>query len=259
MVKYNLLTISNARKMGIKRVLWAFSLMICAALLSIFYNHQTTGVFSKIERQLPIYSVGTKDKKVALTFDVGDGSTIKTLEVLDKCNAKATFFVLGVWVDRYPGELKEIDKKGHEIGNHSNTHPDMTKLNSSEIIKDVSITDGKILSLINKTPSLFRFPSGAYNDQAINTIIKTGHTAVQWSVDSIDWKALNADDEYKRVIDNVKPGSIILFHTNGKYTLGNLPKIIAYLRKEKYTFVKVSDLVYKNNYYIDYSGKQIQN
>jgi peptidoglycan-N-acetylglucosamine deacetylase len=259
MVDFVLLNIVNARKTSIKRVLWAFGLMICATLLSIFYNHQNVSVFFNGHRELPIYSVNTKEKKIALTFDVGDESTIKILNLLDKYNIKATFFLVGSWIDRYHEEVKEIDKRGHEIGNHSNTHPDMTKLSSSEIVKDISINDAKVLSLTSKIPVLFRCPSGAYNNSVIETVKTTGHICVQWSVDSIDWKALNAENEYERVVKNVKPGSIILFHNNGKYTIDNLPKIIAYLKKQEYNFVKVSDLIYKDNYYIDYSGKQIHN
>ncbi|MGK0467928.1 MAG: peptidoglycan/xylan/chitin deacetylase (PgdA/CDA1 family), partial [Clostridium sp.] len=81
---------------------------------------------------------------------------------------------------------------------------------------------------------------------------------IQWDVDSIDWKEQGAEIEYKRIVEKTKPGSILLFHNNAKYTPENLPKILDYLKAEGFEFVRISDLIYKDNYYIDVAGKQIQ-
>lgn len=212
-------------------------------------------------REIPIYCVDTNEKKVAITFDVslGDEYIEKILNILDKYNVKATFFVVGDWVDRNPDKLKEIYEKGHEIGNHSNRHPDMTKISNERIIEDININDAKIRNIVGVGTELFRCPEGAYNDRVINVVKKSGYYCIQWDVDSIDWKEQGADIEYNRVIKKVKPGSIILFHNTAKYTPENLPKIIKKLKEEGYSFVKVGDLIYRNNYKLDNEGKQISN
>lgn len=228
-------------------------------MASIFYNYKVTGVLYIVNRKLPIYCVDQKYKKIAISFDAswGADNTQKILDVLDKYNVKATFFLVGAWVDNYPDLVKQLDKSGQEIGNHSNMHPDMTKISRDKIIKEIAVDDVKISNLIDKQTVLFRCPSGSYNDSVIQTVAETNHYCIQWDVDSLDWKEQGADLEYKRVINKVKPGSIILFHTNAKYTPDNLPKIIEKLKNEGYKFVKVGDLIYKENYKIDYSGKQI--
>ncbi len=132
----------------------------------------------------------------------------------------------------------------------------MTKEN---IIKDLEIANAKILSLTGESPKTFRFPSGAYNDASMEAIESLGVKAIQWDADSVDWKANGADIEYKRIIEKAKDGSILLFHNDGKYTPENLPKIIEKYQSMGYEFVKVSDLIYSDNYYLDHTGKQMLN
>jgi polysaccharide deacetylase family sporulation protein PdaB len=228
---------------------------------SIFINYKDTGVFLNVNRKLPIYSVDTKEKEVAISFDVswGDDNINKILDILDKYNVKATFFIVGGWIDDNPDKVKEIYMRGHELGNHSNMHPDMTKISSNKIIEDINICDAKIMKITGTETKLFRFPEGSYNESSMQAVEQTGHIPIQWNVDSIDWKEQGADIEYNRVINKTKPGSILLFHNNAKYTPENLPRIIEKLQSEGYKFVKVGDLIYKDNYHIDYEGKQIQN
>lgn len=239
--------------------LGALALIVVVALVGVcLYNYKNLGVFG-IKRKLPIYSVDTKEKKIAISFDAswGADNTLKLLDTLDKYKVKATFFLVGRWVDEYPNETKEIFKRGHEIGNHSDKHPTMTKLSREDMIKEISNCDAKLMSLTGKGTTLFRCPEGAYNDSVIETVEGTNHYCIQWDVDSIDWKAQGAELEYERVIKKVKPGSIVLFHNNAKYTPENLPRILEKLKSEGYKFVKISDLIYKDNYEIDHTGKQI--
>ena len=163
-----------------------------------------------------------------------------------------------MWADDFKDIVKEIDKRGHEIGNHTNKHPNMTVISKERMLKDIEIADAKILDITGKNTSLFRFPEGAYNDLAIETVESTGRKCIQWDVDSIDWKSHGADVEYERVIKNVKPGSIILFHTDVKYTPQSLPRILETLNSQGYKFVTVSELIYKDNYDINIEGKQIK-
>lgn len=244
-----------------KRKYIYLGLLLITIISSLIYSKGYVGVIST-KKNLPIYSVDRKDKKISLTVDLSWGmdNTQKILDALDKYNVKATFFIVGGWID-YNEEnkllVKEIDKRGHEIGNHSNMHPDFTKISKERIVKEIAITDAKIRELTGKETILFRCPSGSYNDNAIEAVESTNHYCIQWDVDSIDWKSQGADIEYNRVIKNTKDGSILLFHNDAKYTPENLPRIIENLKSKGYEFVKVSDLIYKDNYYIDNDGKQI--
>ena len=245
----------------INRKLIVLVVLFIGALATIgIYNLKTKGVVIGEPRNIPIYSVDTKEKKVAITFDAswGDDKTDEILKILDEYNVKVTFFLVGAWVDQHPDKLKSMYEKGHEIGNHSNRHPILTKISKEEIIKDMAAVDAKIMSITGQGTTLYRCPSGAYNNLVIETVESTNHYCIQWDVDSIDWKEEGAEIEYNRIIKNTKPGSILLFHNNAKYTPGNLPKIIETLKAEGYEFVTTSDLIYKDNYYINHLGKQIQ-
>ncbi|AZV58214.1 polysaccharide deacetylase family sporulation protein PdaB [Clostridium sp. AWRP] len=245
----------------IKKIFMVSILLLIAIGVSLFANYRYEGAFARVNRKLPIYCVDTKDKKIAITFDVslGDEYIDKILNVLDKHNIKATFFVVGDWVDRNPDKLKEIYNKGHEIGNHSNRHPNMTKISRDKIIEDININEAKIRNITGSGTKLFRCPEGSYNDDVIDTVKNSGYYCIQWNVDSIDWKEQGADLEYNRVIKSTKPGSIVLFHNSAKYTPFNLERIIVNLKEKGYKFVKVGDLIYKDNYKMDYDGKQMRN
>jgi polysaccharide deacetylase family sporulation protein PdaB len=240
-------------------------MILCVFFIGILtivgvYNWKTKGVFLGEQRKIPIYSVDTKEKKIAISFDVswGEDRTDEILKALDKYNAKATFFIVGSWIDQYPEKLKNIYAKGHEIGNHSNKHPIMTTISKESMIKEIAITDAKIMSITGQGTTLFRCPSGEYNNLLIETVEGTNHYCIQWDVDSIDWKEQGEEIEYNRIVNKTKSGSILLFHNYAKHTPKNLPKVLEYLKAQGYEFVKISDLIYKNNYYINESGKQIQ-
>lgn len=244
-----------------KKVSLALLLLFSAMVMSVLFNFGEAPVFFKINRKLPIYCVDKKEKVAALTFDEnwGNDNTKKILDILNKYKIKGTFFVLGKWADEFPDVVKEIHNSGNEIGNHSNMHPDMTRASQERIKNEIAETDAKIMKLTGNTTNLFRCPSGEYNDLVVQTVENTGHFCIQWDVDSIDWREDGAQVEYNRVINKTKPGSIILFHNNAKYTPDNLPKIIEKLQGEGYKFVKISDLIYKHDYHIEDDGRQIPN
>lgn len=250
-----LLTKSKIKKVAIA----IFTVILCFAAYTYVYN-SNVGVFLGNSRKLPIYSVDTTDKLIAITFDSswGEDNTLKLLNILDKYNAKATFFLIGRWCEEYPEETKEIVKHGDEVGNHSDKHPDMTRMSEGQIIKDINEADEKIFSLTGKKPDIFRCPSGSYDDNVISAVEKTNHKCIQWNIDSVDWKEQGKEIEYERVIKRVQPGSILLFHTNAKYTPENLERILKKLKAQGYKFVTISNLIYKENYYLDYTGKQIK-
>lgn len=250
-----------SKKQKLREIVGLVCVVFVVTLIAALVENRSIGAFLGNKKKLPIYCVDTNEKKIAISFDAswGANNTVKILDILDEYNVKATFFLVGRWIDEFPNETIEIYKRGHEIGNHSNTHPDMTKLSKENMIKEISTTDAKLMKLIGQGTKLFRCPSGSYNDAVIENVKSIGHYCIQWDVDSIDWKGESAQKEYKRVMSKVKPGSIILFHNAAKYTPENLPKILSELKKQGYEFLKISEIIYKDDYHIDYSGKQIHN
>lgn len=255
----------RVRRSKRKKIMFpSFSLVIMVILFGVitykYFSNSTVLTFNN-QKSLPIYRVDTNEKKVAITFDVnwGKDTTEEILKILDKHQAKATFFLIGKWIDYSDKNLnlvKEMNKKGHELGNHSNLHPDFTNLTRDKIVKELEITDSKIYDITNKRNKIFRFPKGAYDNNSVNVVKELGYIPIQWNIDSIDWKEEGKDIEYNRVSQKIKPGSIILFHNNTKYTPENLDKIISNFKKEGYEFVTVSDLIYHENYEINIEGVQ---
>ncbi|MDI6601805.1 MAG: polysaccharide deacetylase family sporulation protein PdaB [Thermoanaerobacteraceae bacterium] len=242
------------------RLIKTFAVFILVGISIIYYTGGYTGIITVFapQREIPIYNVDTKEKKAAVTFDASWGAenTIKILDILDQYDAKATFFLVGIWVDDYPDLVKEISKRGHEIGNHSTTHPHMNNLSEAEIEKELTTTTEKIRKLTGKDVKVFRPPFGEYNNRVVLTARRLGYHVIQWDVDSLDWKGLSADAMANRILPKVKEGSIILFHNDGEHTPEVLPTVLGELKNKGYGFVRVSDLIYKDNYYIDHQGIQ---
>ena len=212
-------------------------------------------------KKLPIYSVGTTEKKVAISFDCAWGVdyTDKLLAIMKTENVRCTFFTVQFWSEKYPEYLKKISDLGHEIGTHSATHPYMSKLSRSQIENELSSSINAIESVTNKKVQLFRPPYGDYNDLLIQTATDMGLYSIQWSVDSLDWKDLTATQIEERVLKRIKEGSIVLFHNQGLHTAEALPNIIRCLKEKGYTFVPIGELIYKNDYHMSADGTQIKN
>ncbi|AEF17691.1 MULTISPECIES: polysaccharide deacetylase family protein [Thermoanaerobacterium] len=232
------------------------------AFISILYtNYGVPPVIStllNINMQLPIYSVDIPDKRVAISFDASWGSdkTERLLQILKDKNVKATFFLTGLWIDKYPDLVKKIYEEGHDVENHSNTHPHMTQLSDLEMTNEIKACEEKLVKITGQKPYLFRPPYGDYNDKVIETAKSLGYYTIQWDVDSLDWRGLDTEAIINRVLPNVKKGSIILFHNNGQFTPEAIPYIIDKLKENGYQIVPISQLIYKENYYIDHEGRQ---
>jgi len=240
------------------QLLLVFILTVVSIVYTQWYTPGILSVLFNNDRKLPIYSVETEDKVVAISFDAayGDQYTPEILDILDHHNIKTTFFLVGFWIDKYPDMAEEINRRGHEIGNHSSTHPQMSKLTKEEIMKELNNTGDKIKKITGKDPVLFRPPFGDYNNRVIETAKEIGYYSIQWDVDSLDWKELGVEPVVDRVLSRVNKGSIVLFHNNAKYVTKFLPIILDRLQKEGYTIVPVSKLILKDDYYIDHTGRQ---
>jgi polysaccharide deacetylase family sporulation protein PdaB len=212
-------------------------------------------------KKLPIYSVQTEEKKIAISFDAawGNEHTIPILDILDQYGVKTTFFLVEFWVDEFPEDVKEIYNRGHEFGNHSATHPNMAEISKEEIISELKRPEEKIQELTGVQTKVFRPPFGAYSNTLIETAEANGYKVIQWDVDSLDWKDISAEQIVDRVTRNVKPGSIVLFHNNAQHVQTYLPLILEKLQADGYSIVPVGELILWENYRMDHTGKQIPN
>ncbi|MDD4121600.1 MAG: polysaccharide deacetylase family protein [Eubacteriales bacterium] len=211
------------------------------------------------DRKLPIYSVDTNEKEVAISFDCawGNEHTKPILDILDQYDVKTTFFMVKFWAEKFPEDVLEIYNRGHEIGNHSSTHPNMSKLSVDDIKKELQGAEEAITNITGQRPTVFRPPFGAYSNILIETCKVNGYHVIQWDVDSLDWKDLTAEQIVDRVTRNVSTGSIILFHNNAEHVEEYLPAILSKLQTEGYKIVPVSQLIIKENYHMDHAGKQL--
>lgn len=211
------------------------------------------------QRELPVYSVERSDKAIALTIDAAweDDKTQFILETLKKHNIKATFFLCGVWVKAYPDQVKAIAAAGHEIGNHSLTHPHMNQLDAASVKKEITELDDQIEALTGKRCTLFRAPFGEYNDTVIRAVREIGYEPIQWNLDTIDWKQERSPDTIlNSVLPKLSNGSIILSHNNGYEIKNYLPTLIEKAQEQGYQFVTVSELLLDGETSIDNNGVQ---
>ena len=239
------------------------ALVLVVVLLSVSIDGATSAqvYFGYSTRKVPIYSVETQEKQVAISFDAAWGAdkTEGIMEILKEYNAGATFFLVGFWVDDYPEMTKQIDEHGFEIGTHSNTHPDMAKLSKETIKSELETSVSKIKTVIGKDVSLFRAPYGSYSNELIDAASSLNLKTIQWDVDSLDWKGLSASEITKRVMGKVKNGSIILMHNNSDNVLDALRLVLNRLHVAGYKVTSISDLIYADNYTIDRNGVQHKN
>ena len=201
--------------------------------------------FGESSKLYPIYRVETDEKKVAISFDAAWGAdkTEQIMDVLDEFDVKATFFLVGFWMDEYPEMTKKIHERGFEVGSHSYNHPDMTKLSSEQVRQELVSTNEKIQSLIGQTPTLFRPPYGAYDNKLIQQLQDLGMKGIQWDVDTLDWKGYTPSQVIQRVNNNLQNGSIILCHNNADHVVENTRLILSTIINKGYTFVTVGELV----------------
>lgn len=240
-----------------KKLAAAACLLVAVAMFYVV-NHPAIVGAAATTRQLPIYCVQRDQKMISISFDAawGNEDTQALIDILGKYNVKATFFVVGGWVDKYPESVKALHDAGHEVMNHSNTHAHMSKLSREEIIADVQTCNDKIKAVTGVCPTLIRPPYGEYDDNVISSIRSIGMEPIQWDVDSLDWKDISAGEITQRVVGKVQPGSIVLFHNAALHTPEALPTILESLLKAGYTFVPISQLILPQPYTIDHTGCQ---
>ena len=241
------------------RQLSALGTALAAVLILWTVNTPAIVGASATERQLPVYSVQRDDKTIAISFDAawGNEDTGTLINILSSYGVKTTFFVVGDWAEKYPESVRALHEAGHEIMSHSSHHDHFSMMSAEQIAADLREANRKIAACSGVEPTLFRCPYGEYDDHVIQTVKSLGMTAIQWSVDSLDWKGISADEICERVLKKIESGSIVLFHNAAEHTPEALPRILETLLGEGYTIVPVSDLLLDGQTRIDHTGKQI--
>jgi len=248
------------RKQIVKALIIAVVFVSCVVCLSFADVDRT--VFAKSTKKLPVYRVDNgEDNAIAISFDAAWGAdkTKRIVDLLTERNLKATFFLVGFWADAYKEEVAYIADNGMEIGNHSKNHLHMNSLDEVKTKEEIEYVNHAVRTLTGVTPKVFRAPFGEYDDKLISCVEECGMTAVQWDVDSLDWKGISGAEIIKRVVGKVKSGSIILCHNNSDHILDALPTILDELTAKGYKFVTVGELLYKEDYTIDAQGVQHKN
>lgn len=234
---------------------WQLAVLFLIMAVLVLHDFLPGGIIAVMapQRMVPIYYVDTAEKKIAISFDASWGAeyTPGILEILHENNIKTTFFLTGFWIEKYPDMVKKIAAAGHELGNHTFTHPHLNTLDKEGIKKELERVHFALKDLWGKEPNLFRPPFGEYSNKVIEAAGELGYLTIQWSVDSLDWKDLSEAAIIQRVTEKIHPGAIVLFHNNGRYTADALPEIIAFAKENGYQIVPISELLYKDNYYID--------
>lgn len=204
----------------------------------------------KVAKQYPNAAFVNGDinkKNVALTFDDGpDGKiTPKILDILKQNNVKGNFFFIGENVSNFPGVARRADKEGNLILNHSYDHPDFKQKNNEEIKNQILKTENIIYKTIGKKPAIIRPPYGDVDERVVSSILEAGDKITIWSIDTLDWSQKEKDNIVKNVLDNLRPGDIVLMHSNGdkKATAEALPSMIKGIKEKGYEIVTLDKML----------------
>jgi len=234
---------------------------ILAVVLYISFHHEISVSNTVNGRELPIYCVQTDKPQIAISFDAawGNEDTRRILEILKKNDVKATFFMTGGWVESYPDDVRAIYADGHDLGNHSQNHKNMSQLSDEECKQELLSVHEKVKELTGYEMFLFRPPYGDYDNHVITNARSIGYYSIQWDVDSLDWKDYGTTSIINTVTrhKHLGNGSIILCHNGAKYTAEALDSLIQELKAQGYTFVPLSELIYRDHYHLDQEGRQI--
>ena len=216
---------------------------IALPVSSFFEVIQSSYLLDKDAELYKAYYEKKNRKVVALTFDDGPNpaTTNQALDTLSKYGIKATFFVLGKNVSGNEEILKRMKADGHVIGNHSWSHPVLSKLSLDEAKKQITDTEDALTKVLGSSSKLMRPPYGAITDDIRNSL---DLSFIMWDVDSLDWKSKNEASILTEIQREVKNGSIILMHDIHAETVNALPKVIDYLKEQGYEFVTVPEMLH---------------
>lgn len=251
-----------------KQKIYTYMVSIVTVVLLFFVassmnktQEKTVQTSSKTQKLLPIYNVETNEKKVAFTMNCAwNADDIdKILEVLKSNNTKITFFMVGDWIEKNQESAKKIYEEGHEIASHSDTHPHVNNLSYEENIEEIEKSNDKIEKITGQRTKIYRAPYGEYNDTVIKSANDKGYYTIQWNLDTLDYTGLTGEEMWKRLKDKIKPGDIILSHNGTKHTAESLDMLLKNIKEKGLEVVRISDLIYTDNYTINANGTQSKN
>ena len=227
---------------------------------NININGDTVQTTAKVQKLLPIYNVQTEEKKVAFTMNCAwnaDDIDI-ILKILDENHTKITFFMVGDWIEKFPDAAKKICEAGHEIASHSDTHPHVNNLSYEKNIEEIEKSNDKIEKITGERTKIYRAPYGEYNDTVIKAATENGYYTIQWNLDTLDYTGMTGEEMWNRIKDKISPGDIILSHNGTKNTANSLDMLIKNIKQKGLEVVRISDLIYMDNYSINNNGTQIK-
>lgn len=182
--------------------------------------------------------------RIALTFDVawGNQQISQILEVLNHHHIRATFFISGIWAERYPEDCRKILIAGHEIGNHSHSHAHMTALPVDKALEDILTAQRLLREATGTRCRLFRFPFGEYDQRLVDIVYQNGFTPIGWSVATRDWEDIGSGEICTNILGHdLKSGDIILMHASGPHVVAALEQLLPVLRDRSFSVIPVSD------------------
>lgn len=185
----------------------------------------------------------TGNKVIALTFDDGPGPyTAHLLDILDQYGAKATFFLIGSKVSGQASVVRSIQARGHQLGNHSWSHPELPKLSVDQIAGEIDRTNEAIRQATGVKPSILRPPYGAVNGVVLEQLRLRNMSSILWSVDTRDWADRNSQIVCSRAVAGARPGAVILMHDIHQTSVNAVPCILSSLKQQGYSFVTIQRL-----------------
>ena len=186
-----------------KKSILMYMLLFCSITCLICFNwSKTVSVFeNSSKKDLPIYCVDKQEKICSLSFDAawGNEDTEMLIKELGDYDVKATFFVVGSWVDKFPESVKQLHEAGHEIGNHSDTHPHVNNLSLEKNIEQIQNCSNKIEKITGEKTTLYRGPYGEYNDTVIRAAKSQNHTTIQWNLDTLDYTRIDRKRNVEKI------------------------------------------------------------
>lgn len=199
-------------------------------------------------KSIVISKVSTTIKVMALTFDDGSDAAnlLELLNILASNNIQCTLFLTGRATEAHPALIRKIVEQGHEIGNHSYSHPQFTQITTASMEAEMIKAEKSIINVTGVNPRpLFRPPYGSYNLSVLEVVGNLGYTrTLMWTIDTIGWNGTPAETMIEKVLDNAQPGAIVLMHTGGgTHTVEALPKMIVDLKSKGYTLTTVSKML----------------
>jgi peptidoglycan-N-acetylglucosamine deacetylase len=203
----------------------------------------------------------TQCRQVALTFDAGSTaqSAQGILDALAAHRARSTFFLTGQWIDDFPALAARIAPPGHEVANHTDTHPDMTTISTTQMRSQLRTAEAKIIGATYLSPRpLWRPPYGSYNGTVLTVAGEEGYPwTIMWDIDTLDWQQPPAQTIVDRVLSRVQPGSIVLMHMGGDNTAAAVQQMLPALEQRGYMMVTVGEVLGLTRAGADFGGRVV--